>query len=1669
MNKINWSFFLFVFLNIFCLALSKELRINEVSALISYNSNGIILEVSGVECAQWSITDPSLLKLVPVDMNDALCSKKIRVYPNEKLSSRKSAIVFAKSLESSKTVKCEVFVDHIDRISVLTIDRKMVIGELENLEIQAFDKDGNTFTRLDGLNFEWSTYNPEGQKGALKLLAVDDTTVNRELRQDLNGAKNGFSTQSIIVVGLEVGRVMVSAKISDVFYSHLESAAVPLSVLDKLELDPSRLLWVVPGAIIPYKLKKGVGQSLEVVSMPNEQFKWSVSNSEIAEIDNSGVLKANKIGQTDVIVQDTKFTLNEAKGIIFIVKPAKLKFKFKLITDYDPTIEEIVVPSCSRFDLQRNLIEKHDYEVEVEVYDQDDRLIYITEHTKFEISIEGNGEVSNYSLNKGKFNLHALEHGSLSLKATLLPGNDEFEIISTTEKKSINSKVKIEYELETIHLPFNENVKQKYQVKATGGSGAYFWYGTNPNTVNFDAKTGTVTAIAEGESKIYVADQNSCYNGDSRIVSVSAPASINFVKGYRETAVASNLCLEVSLKNLRGNSFANFSSLTLSWSLGDLSIYARSPQQKVNHYCFHALSVGETTITAKLKGSIQDKTMIGAFPMLEIIPKNEFLVTLGSEIQVEVTGGPIKWSKEYNSEIKYSTAVEHSNKLTLKSMEENEKKRVYAITCKDFGSQQIKFTVDHSTSIIGFKPTKVNITATYHCHKPTSLNMIPLNHANDHELSPIPVSGTTQQAYNIKNNQTLPVIMKVYNENGALFDDISSLQIEWNLDETKIAKFSKTDKKLTDKTFLDIGEAEGSLILKGAVVGYQSGVSSFFAEKFDRIEGDVELRITSNLFLNPSFYLLFRSSKTTCILTAGGGSGKYQFTTNNTQISTMSTEKNTVELRGIQEGYVGVQVLDSQFSSSVESVIKISDIHYVKITGPRLVKEGEIISVSVVVMDEEGNEFDGSQIFAMQPRIDNNYISIATVDKNTTNSYSVKGLSPGVVKLVASVINTEGSRIFSNVFQVQVFSELKVEPSDLKMIPGAEYQISITGGPSEGDIRTFYSITTEISDNVDPIVAKIDNQGVITAINYGSAMVVVERVFEKETFARLIVPIYVVKLTGIGAASKISLYEGMCSSLTIHGESDKGVVQQLFKQSPNFGVSFYSENSNVATVIGSSDSYEKVNSAVVCANQIGSTEITIRSEFKHITLGLIRSTYSTKIVVEKKLAFMHDPCNPQILLAPLSTFKIQTNKNKFSTFKYILKNDEHFNIDQYGTLTAKNHEATSNVEVVDVQDNQNLYKKISVVSVHSLGIESTETGKLTNQITIPLGIVSTVKVIALSNMGEKLSGFNGVVIKERKNYQNLVTIHLENDGILKLKALKEGNTILELSSDSVSNPFYVRVTVFGAIKPVNPYMIIGDKISFNTISYDTGIWKSNDERIIKFENPHEGIALALTEGKTSVSFNSNQISTSTTTYISKISSISISSSKTSNYFRTNEQLEISVKLFDSYGNEIISNPKGIVRKLNIECGSTDSNLFTTEKYEENKCILMPTSYLNSQVGLNVSFKLYIRVKTPQQDYVVESKEISLKLLDNFDTSKNNTTETKESSTSSSYSTWFVSFLIVGIVSFFLARRKKKKIEKKRTFDDDDEEGNFQEMNILEDSTYELAPSPNSVWKRVNAN
>src|SRR5690349_6931210 len=77
------------------------------------------------------------------------------------------------SLTIDHSVTSEVRVGEISKIAIVTTTRKLFVGLVETLLVQAQDSEENTFTTLRGLKFKWSTKTVD-QHGSIVLLPVTD-------------------------------------------------------------------------------------------------------------------------------------------------------------------------------------------------------------------------------------------------------------------------------------------------------------------------------------------------------------------------------------------------------------------------------------------------------------------------------------------------------------------------------------------------------------------------------------------------------------------------------------------------------------------------------------------------------------------------------------------------------------------------------------------------------------------------------------------------------------------------------------------------------------------------------------------------------------------------------------------------------------------------------------------------------------------------------------------------------------------------------------------------------------------------------------------------------------------------------------------------------------------------------------------------------------------------------------------------------------------------------------------------------------------------------------------------------------------------------------------------------------------------------------------------------
>uniref|UniRef100_A0A8C4R6Z5 Uncharacterized protein n=1 Tax=Eptatretus burgeri TaxID=7764 RepID=A0A8C4R6Z5_EPTBU len=85
------------------------------------------------------------------------CSKTALVTARSSHASRQMAIVFAEETVTGWLLRCDVIIDVISGIQVSSTTRELYLEDSPlKLSIRAFDREGNTFTTLAGLPFDWT-------------------------------------------------------------------------------------------------------------------------------------------------------------------------------------------------------------------------------------------------------------------------------------------------------------------------------------------------------------------------------------------------------------------------------------------------------------------------------------------------------------------------------------------------------------------------------------------------------------------------------------------------------------------------------------------------------------------------------------------------------------------------------------------------------------------------------------------------------------------------------------------------------------------------------------------------------------------------------------------------------------------------------------------------------------------------------------------------------------------------------------------------------------------------------------------------------------------------------------------------------------------------------------------------------------------------------------------------------------------------------------------------------------------------------------------------------------------------------------------------------------------------------------------------------------------------
>eukprot|EP01053_Blabericola_migrator_P004673 Blabericola_migrator_1__4672@NODE_246_length_10907_cov_93_324631_g208_i0_p1_GENE_NODE_246_length_10907_cov_93_324631_g208_i0NODE_246_length_10907_cov_93_324631_g208_i0_p1_ORF_typecomplete_len1981_score393_01Spy1/PF11357_8/0_23_NODE_246_length_10907_cov_93_324631_g208_i09226864 len=345
---------------------AQSRQINPVSVLLPYTRPthpdhrvNVTLQAFG-GCYQWRVQRPNVVKLrdplrdewhsdlededkavfasldslsaVPKEVVGSKHTKEchntvvVAQYWNSK--EREKSWVFADDKETGIGVKCEIYVSPISSFVIETTAKSLTVGGAETLRIRAFDKEGNVFTSLEGLRFEW-----EIGDGKVVQIASLKNDVYRPSATRRRIHEKGEQSDIILLKGLSSGRTSVKARLLEPGYEDVAPATVLLDIIEPIVAVPSSL-YVMPGSALTLGVKVLKGRDTPsmatILRLPNPDFTWKSSDPQdvavhpkFAKVMVKTETKANDVV---VMVSDQRNENNTDVTNLFIEEPQSMRF-----------------------------------------------------------------------------------------------------------------------------------------------------------------------------------------------------------------------------------------------------------------------------------------------------------------------------------------------------------------------------------------------------------------------------------------------------------------------------------------------------------------------------------------------------------------------------------------------------------------------------------------------------------------------------------------------------------------------------------------------------------------------------------------------------------------------------------------------------------------------------------------------------------------------------------------------------------------------------------------------------------------------------------------------------------------------------------------------------------------------------------------------------------------------------------------------------------------------------------------------------------------------------------------------------------------------------------------------------------------------------------------------
>ncbi|XP_021052289.1 nuclear pore membrane glycoprotein 210-like isoform X1 [Mus pahari] len=1252
-------------------------------------------------CYIWHSTHHDAVTIQPLYENGTSCSQRAVLVAESTQPIRLSSIILAREVVTDHELRCDVKVDVIDNIEIVSRTRELYVDDAPlELMVRALDSKGNTFSTLAGMVFEWS-------------IAQDNESSREELSSKIRILKYSEAEYSppdyiiemekeerqgdvILVSGMRTGAAVVKVRIYEPFYKKVAAALIRLLVLENIFLIPSHDTYLLVGAYIKYRVAKMVQGRMTEVKFPLEHYTLELQDHRftndglpsrtVALLDEkTATVTAVQLGQTNLVFVHKNVHMRSVSGLpnstIYVVEPGFLGFS---------------IHPGGRWSLEVGQV----YVLTVEVFDKSSTRVYISDNLKITFQFSKEYFEEQLSTSNGSYHVvKVLKDGVVVINATLTSSLQERNSSQPkTYQISHQQEVKIYFpiQLKPSFLAFPHHplgTSNRFTVQVEGGSGNFTWSSSN-ETVAMVTTKGVVTAgQVRGNSTILARDvQNPFRSGDLKVY-VMKLNKMELLPFQADVEIGQIIEVPIAMYHVNTETkeaitFTDCSHLPLDLNAdkqGVFTLFKEGIQKPGATRCssvhIAATSPGHTLVTVSVTGHEEHAWSSATFaayePLKALNPVEVALVTWQSVKEMVFEGGPHPWVLE-PSRFFLELSMEKAEAIRVTEVRLPAKRKqnqyVYRVLCLELGEQVLTLRIGNHPGVLNPSPSVEKVQVRFICAHPANMLVTPM-YKVPAGTQPCPLPQYNKQLIPVSSLRDSVLELAVFDEHGRKFDNFSSLMLEWKSSNETLAYFEDSKSaemvarddgsgqtRLHGHQILKVHQIKGTVLIGVNFAGYSGKKSPKGISNSPRSAG-VELLLVEDVTVQPENATIYNHPDVKEMFNLVEGSGYFLINSSEQEVVAITylEAESSVQLVPAHPGFLTLKVYDLclAYLGPAVAQVRVSDIQEVELDLIDKVEIGKTVLVVVRVLGSFKHPFRNKYFRNMDVRLQlaSAIVTLRLMEDQDeySENYMLRAVTVGQTTLVAIATDRMGRKFTSAPRHIEVFPPFRLVPEKMTLIATNMMQIMSEGGPQPQSIIHF-----SISNQTVAVVnrrGQVTGKSVGTAVLHGTIQTVNEDTGKVIVFSQDEVQIEVVQLqavrilaaaTRLVTATEMPVYVmGVTSSQTPFSFSTASPSLTFhWSMSKRDVLDLVPRHSEVFLQLPAENNF----AMVVHTKAAGRTtiKVTVRSKnssFEQFEGNLLELSDEIQILVFEKLQLFYADCQPERILMPMnSQLKLHTNR-----------------------------------------------------------------------------------------------------------------------------------------------------------------------------------------------------------------------------------------------------------------------------------------------------------------------------------------------------------------------------------------------------------------------------------------